>query len=194
MSVFELFFLLVVLAAVATVIAIATRVGGGQRASAARLARRLGLGLALYMLTLIGASLVLSARVVEFGTPQCFDDWCITVASTRWVDAPRPQLEVLLRLSSQARQRPMGERGTYVYVLDGEGRRYDATIPPGEAQFDTVLQPGQSVDTVRHFDVPRDASHPALIYARSGFPIGWLIIAEEGWFQPPRRFLLDVPQ
>jgi hypothetical protein len=40
--------------------------------------------------------------------------------------------------------------------------------------------------TTRHFDVSRDAKDLGLIYTHEGgFPIGWLIITEGGWFQKP---------
>ncbi len=193
MNLFEPLFLLVVLATLVTIIAMGIFVARGQRAPAGRLAARLGAGLGLYVVALIGASLVVAPRVVEPGTPKCFDDWCIAVVSARWVEAPGVQLEVVLRLSSRARQRPMGERGTFVYVVDAGNRRYEAIQPTGEPSFDRALQPGQSLDTVRRFDVQRDAGPLAMVYARNGFPIGWLIIGEEGWFQAPSTFRLDLP-
>lgn len=192
MQAFEVFFLLCLLSASVTVIVIATCAIRGERGRAGRLAARLGAGLGLYVLALIGASLVVAPRVIEPGVPRCFDDWCIAVTSARWVATPEAQLEVGLRLSSRARQRPMGERGTFVYVLDGERRRYEAVEPSGEPSFDRPLQPGQSVETVRRFRVPADAGQLAMVYARSGFPIGWLIIGEEGWFQGPSTFRLDI--
>jgi hypothetical protein len=80
----------------------------------------------------------------------------------------------------------MGEKGTVVYLTDARGRRYDAQ--PGEADvpLDVMLQPGESVTATRRFDVPPDAPDLGLIYTHEGgFPIGWLIITEGGWFQKP---------
>jgi hypothetical protein len=54
-----------------------------------------------------------------------------------------------------------------------------------------MLQPGESVVAKRRFAVPPDAREVGLIYTHEGgFPIGWLIISEGGWFQqrPVVRF------
>ena len=52
--------------------------------------------------------------------------------------------------------------------------------------FDTILQPGVSISAMRRFDVPRDTPNLGLIYTHEGgFPIGWFIITEGGWFQKP---------
>ncbi len=49
-----------------------------------------------------------------------------------------------------------------------------------------MLQPGESITTARQFDVPRDTPNLGLIYTHEGgFPIGWFIITEGGWFQKP---------
>lgn len=81
----------------------------------------------------------------------------------------------------------MGEKGTVAYLTDEQGHRYDPKADPKLVPFDTILQPGTSVIATRHFDVPLDARGVGLIYRHEGgFPIGWLIIGEGGWFaQPP---------
>ncbi len=80
----------------------------------------------------------------------------------------------------------MGERGTVVYLTDAEGRRYDPRPEAEMIPLDTVLQPGETVAAIRHFDVPADAKNVGLVYTHEGgFPIGWLIIGEGGWFAKP---------
>jgi hypothetical protein len=122
-----------------------------------------------------------------------FDDWCVTVIGTRWTEAPPGgPYEVTLRLSSQAQRAPMGEEGTVVYVTDANGRRYDPLPDPADVPLDTMLQPDQSVIATRRFDVPRDATNLGLVYTHEGgFPVGWLIITEGGWFQKPPIVHLD---
>jgi hypothetical protein len=80
----------------------------------------------------------------------------------------------------------MGEKGTVAYLTDAEGRRYDPLVDTEMVPFDTRLQPGTSVVTRRRFDVPRDARDVGFVYTHEGgFPIGWLIIGEGGWFSRP---------
>jgi hypothetical protein len=48
------------------------------------------------------------------------------------------------------------------------------------------------VTTVRRFDVPPESRRLGLVYTHEGgFPIGWLIIGEGGWFQQPPLVRLD---
>ncbi len=80
----------------------------------------------------------------------------------------------------------MGEKGTVVYLTDANGRRYDPLAEGADVAFDTLIPPGESLSAVRRFDVPRTATGLGLVYTHEGgFPIGWLIISEGGWFQAP---------
>ncbi len=189
MTIFEPVLLLVVLAAAIVTGAIAVAAIRGRTRRAAQLAIRLGVGMALYLLTLVGASLLVTPEIHDPGSPLCFDDWCVDV-----VTAGRPveggDYEVVLRLSSRARRQPMGERGTYVYLEGARGARYEPRPEDGEAPFSAVLQPGQAIETTRRFVLPSEEVPRALVYARRGFPIQWLVIAEGGWFQPPPAFRL----
>lgn len=187
MNVFEPLFLGLLLVTVVALAAAAWLAIRGRAARAARILRRLGLGAAVYFGVVIVVSIVNPQRVYRVGDTQCFDDWCIAVAGARWTEAsPGGGFEVLLRVSNRARRVPMGERGTTVYVVDANGRRYDPVSDPRDVGFDTVLQPGESKDAARHFDVPRDTPNLSLVYTHQrGFPIGWFIITEGGWFQKP---------
>jgi hypothetical protein len=187
MNVFEPLFLLLVLATVFALITAASWAIRGQLARAGRILQRLGIGAALYFAVVIAVSIVSPRRVYHVGDNQCFDDWCIAV-----VDAQRAETlqatryEVRLRLSNRARRAPMGEKGTVVYLRDRQGRRYDPLPDPAAIALATVLQPGESIEATRRFDVARDAQDLALIYTHEGgFPIGWLVIGEGGWFQQP---------
>jgi hypothetical protein len=86
----------------------------------------------------------------------------------------------------------MGEKGTVVYLTDARGRRYDPLPDPSAIPLDTILQPGESLIVTRRFDVPPGAQGLGLIYTHEGgFPIGWFIIGEGGWFQKPPIVRLD---
>jgi hypothetical protein len=185
MSVFEPLFLLLVLVTLITLVSAASWFVRGQSARAGRILRRVGIGAALYVTVVIAVSILSPQRVYRVSDDQCFDDWCIAVVDAQRTETPQAaRYEVRLRLSNRARRMPMGEKGTVVYLVDRQGRRYDPLPNPTAVPFATVLQPGESREAVRRFDVARDAQDLGLIYTHEGrFPIGWLIIGEGGWFQ-----------
>jgi hypothetical protein len=187
MNLFEPLFLVLVLVTIVSVLAAAVQASRGRFAGAGRILRRLALGAAVYFAIVVVVSVVAPRRAYRVGDAQCFDDWCITVSGARRIGTPPASTyEVALRLSNRARGMPMGEKGTVVYLTDPQGRRYDPLPDSAAVPFDTKLAPGESVATIRRFDVPRDARNLALIYTHEGgFPIGWLIISEGGWFQKP---------
>jgi len=187
MNVFEPLFVLLLLVTLATLVTAAVLALWGKFARAGRILRRLAIGAAVYFAVVIVVSIFKPGRVYGVGDTQCFDDWCIAVVEAHWTGNPTAdRYEVTLRLSNRARRVPMGEKGTVLYLTDGQGRRYEPLLEAGEVTFDTMLQPGESISATRRFDVPRDTPNLGLIYThQGGFPIGWLIITEGGWFQKP---------
>jgi hypothetical protein len=187
MNIFEPLFLLLVLVTLITLIATVAFAIGGNISRAGRILRRLGIGAGAYFLIVIAVSIFSPQRVYRPGDTQCFDDWCIAVVGAQWTGAPpSEQCQVTLRLSNRARRVPMGEKGTVVYLTDAQGRRYDPLPDPAAVGFNTILQPGESISVTRRFNVPRVTPNLGLIYThQGGFPIGWFIIAEGGWFQKP---------
>jgi hypothetical protein len=195
MNIFEPLFLLLVLVTVITLITTAVCAVRGKCARAGRILRRLGLGVGVYFVIVIAVSIVSPQRVYRVGDTQCFDDWCIAVVRAQWTDAPVVgRYEVTLRLSSRAKRVPMGEKGTVVYLVDAQGRRYDPLPEGNDVPLDVMLQPGESINATRAFDVPRNTPDLGLIYThQGGFPIGWFIITEGGWFQKPPIVRLTTP-
>ncbi len=193
MNPFEPLFLLLALVTLVTLVTAAVSALRGRWAQAGRILRRLGTGAAAYFAVVIAASILEPRRTYRVGDTQCFDDWCIAVVAAQRVDAPpAPLYEVSLRISNRARRVPMGEKGTVVYLTDARGRRYDPLPDPSAIPLDTMLQPGESLIVGRRFDVPIDAKGLGLIYTHeNGFPIGWFIISEGGWFQKPPVVRLD---
>ena len=189
MTLFEPLFLILAVTTLVTTAVLVVALLRGQRARAARIGRRLGLGIAAYVVALVVGSLLVTAPVRDAGSPLCFDDWCIELVSAAG-GGQGGTFDVLLRLSNRARRQPMGERGTYVYVVDERGHRHVALPEGDEPPFSTVLQPGESVETRRRFEVGPGEVPRALFYAHSGFPIQWFVIGGGGWFQPPPSFRL----
>ncbi len=193
MNLFEPLFLLL---AVATVIALLTAAWWavrGRFARASRILRRLGIGAALYFAVVIAASIASPRQLYRVGDNQCFDDWCIAVVDAQRTPTPTAtRYEIRLRLSNRARRMPMGEKGTVVYLSDRQRRRYDPRPDPAAEPLSAVLQPGESREVTRRFDVALDAQDVGLVYTHEGgFPIGWFIVSEGGWFQQPPIVRLD---
>jgi hypothetical protein len=193
LSIFEPLFVLLVLVAAVTLATAVAFLLGGRVVRAARIARRLGVGVAVYFAIVIVVSLFLPRREYRVGDTQCFDDWCIAVVEAQRLESPpSTSYNVSMRLSNRARRVPMGEKGTVVYLADAQGHRYDPLPDAAMVPFDTLLQPGVSVIARRRFDVPREARDVGLVYTHEGgFPIGWLIIGEGGWFSQPPIVHLD---
>ncbi len=194
MTIFEPLFLLLAVVTIASLLTALVWLTRGQTARAGRILRRLAAGAGLYFAAVVAVSIVAPRRVHRIGDAQCFDDWCITVAEVQRtpVSSGGSVYGIALKLSSRARRVPMGERGTVVYLTDGQGRRYDPLPDPSGVPLDTILQPGESVIARRRFDVPADARNVGLVYTHEGgFPIGWLIVGEGGWFRKPPIVRLD---
>lgn len=192
MNVFEPLFLVLVLVTLGTLLTAAVLAVTGRLARSGRLLRRLAIGAAVYFTIVVAVTIVMPRKVYGIGDAQCFDDWCIAVDGARRLGDADGTCEVSLRFWNRARGTPMGEKGTVVYLTDAQGRRYDPLPDPAAVPFDLRLEPGQSVTTTRRFVVPRDATGLGLVYTHEGgFPIGWLIITEGGWFARPPVVRLD---
>lgn len=189
MDVFDLLFLaLALVAAVSVTTALIFGVFGAWRRALGVL-RRLAIGTAIYLAIVVAASLVARPRQYALHEPRCFDDWCITVNGAMRHPSPPfagSNLMVSLRLTNRAGRTPMGEKGTVAYVVDENGHRYDPLHDAAAFPFDGILMPGQSITTFRYFTTPDDGRRLGLVYTHEGgWPIGWLVIGEGGWFQKP---------
>ncbi len=187
MSVFDLLFLLLTLAAVFGLATAALHALRGRSQAAARIVRRVLVAAGAYLAIVATVARVGPRRDYRIGDQRCFDDWCITVIDAEPRATPKSTRYVVsLRLSNRAKRSPMGEKGTVVYLRDSLGRRFDPIPDPKAIPFDTLLQPGASLIVERRFDVPPDAQDLGLVYTHEGgFPIGWLVVGEGGWFQRP---------
>ena len=187
MSIFDLLFLILLVAAVISLLA---TVWLGLRRKFVR-ARRILLSLLIfaggYMAVVVIVSLVAPRRVLEPGATQCFDDWCTGVADFRQVPKGGDvAYYVDLRLSSRARRVSQRENNLTVYLTDREGRRYDPVASSSTTPFNVLLQPQESVVVSRSFLVPAEAKDLGLVITHEGgFPIGWFIIGYDTWLRKP---------
>jgi len=184
MNVFEPLFLLLVLAALVTLVTAVVLALLGRFARAGRVLLGLAVAATGYMTIVVSVTAFSARRVSRVNEETCRDDWCITV--TGWRRPTDGDVEISLRLRNRARRVPMGERGTVIYLVDAAERRFDPVPNPADVPFSTILQPGESVETTRRFHVPADARNLGVNYKNEGgFPIGWFIITEGGWFLKP---------
>ena len=166
MTLFDLLFILLFLAALAVLVSCLVSALRGRKASAGRRLRTLGVAVLFYMAVVAGVSLLSPRRVFAVGEDQCSDDWCIAVqGATRSGDNA---ITVTFRIASRARRVTQRERFVVVYLRDSGGRRYNPDPAPGQPAFDVELGPGAFVNTQRVFDVPRQAAGLGVVVTRAG--------------------------
>jgi hypothetical protein len=183
MSVFDVLFLVLALTTAIALAGAGAVALAGRSGASLRILRRVGMGALLYFAVVIAVSVVAPRRLLRLGDAQCFDDWCVAATSAQ---ASGASYVVDLRISSRALRVSQRELNVAVYLSDRDGRRYEATPQPGEVPFSVLLEPGQTVDMRRVFDVPRGTGDVNLIITHEGgFPIGWLIVGYDSWFRKP---------
>ena len=184
MTIFEPLFVLLFLAAVATLLSAAVAALRGRRPRALRILRRLAMGAGAYFAVVLLVALFSTPPVHQVGETICFDDWCIAVADARRAPGESAQTgNVTLRISSRAKRITQGERYVVVFLTDSLHRRFDADPASAAVPLDSRMGPGESIDITRRFDLPADARGVRLVFTHEGgFPIGALIIGENQLF------------
>jgi hypothetical protein len=170
-------------------------------------AKRITLGLVsflvLYMILLLSVSFFSPQHVLAMHQERCFDDWCASVeqviqqpgvGTAPTVTAHGVFYLVTMRITSQARAITQRALDVQVYLLDATNQRYDPS-PTGQQALDETGQSGQPLDSKLApggsftrtivFDLPKSASHLALVVNHGLFP-GVLIIGnEQSFFHKP---------
>jgi len=179
MGIFDLVLIASVLMSVLALLVVAGLAATGRFASAGRVLRAWIIYVAAYLAVVVVVSLFTRPRELPIGENACFDDWCLAVERIERGPAPSHTATVAFRLSSRARRISQRERYVSVYLLDGRGQRSEPRSPANAEPFDVLLAPGQTIHTLREFDLPGDASAARLVITHEGgFPIGWFIIGE----------------
>jgi hypothetical protein len=177
MTIFELLFIVALLASVATLLTAAVYALRGRRAQALRILRSLGMCAVAYFVSGIAVSLFSPQHVMRVGDPWCFDDWRLSVEKVNRTPAPSlVSYDVGLRISSTAGRVSQRAKGAWIYLIDGHGRRYAPDSDPSAVPLDVLLQPGESVVTSRVFQVPADAREIGLITGHGGPYCGPMIL------------------
>ena len=189
MTIFDLFFIVIVLASVATLAAVVASALRGRSRQAVKLSAILGVCLTLYLGVVVVVSLASPPRVLALGEDRCFDDWCIAIDDADRSEAPsRVEYTVTLRVSNRARRVSQRENGVVVYMMDERGRRFEAMADPSATPFNILLQPGQSITTPGTFDVSGASGQLSLVVAHEGitrFPGLFIIGDDSSMFHKP---------
>ncbi len=187
MTIYDLLFLAVVFASVATILFIAGCALVRRRARAIRALKVYAVCAAIYFGIVILVSLVAPRQVVKTGEPLCFDDWCIRVDNVEQATSPTDvTYTVKMHLFSRARRITQRENNLAIYITDSRGGRYEPSRRAADAPLSVQLGPGESVAAERVFKVPLDEAEPGLVIAHEGgFPIGWFIIGQGPFRKAP---------
>jgi hypothetical protein len=179
-SLFDLLFILLFLAAVSTLVAAAFAAVRHRGDRALRLLRGLGVTTAIYLGIVLLVALAVPRRVAKVGNDLCFDDWCVAVADVKRTKVDTvASYDVTIRLSSRARGRVQRANGASVYMTDSLGRRYDPRPDSSALPLTTYLEPGESIEIKRIFQLPADARDPGVVLTHGeGIGPGWFIIGE----------------
>jgi hypothetical protein len=205
MTVFELFFVGSFLASLIALIGVLLLAIRGRRRMAARVLRTLGVCWAVYLLVVFAVAATMAARpqpTIPMGQERCFDEMCFSVTNVQVVpqlgSASQPVKAdgsfyvITVRVSSHSRRRIQSEAGLRALLWDA-GKYYEGS-PSGQQAWEAVnggtagltarLRPGESVQSVQVFDLPKDASTPGLVLSH-GLTPGYLVIGESPLFQKP---------
>ncbi|HVO97576.1 MAG TPA: hypothetical protein VMT15_05885 [Bryobacteraceae bacterium] len=181
MSIFDLLFIALFLASVATLWTAAVQAIRGK--GGLRILRRWAICAGVYMAIVCAVALAKPQKLLKIGDLRCFDDWCIAVAGVEHAVAENNDslCNVRLQISSQAKRVTQRANGAYVYLTDADGRRFDPLPDAAETPLDVMLTPGQMVEARRVFKLPADARDVGLVVVHGGsycFP-GCFIIGDE---------------
>lgn len=160
--------------------------------------------LVVYTAGLVIVSLLSPQRVLAMHQNRCFDDWCLSVEQVerRPTIGSAPMIVsthgifslVTVRVSSKARAISQRALDAQLYLLDGKGQRYDPNpsgqqvldaLGQGEQPLNSELTPDGSFLHTAVFDVPKSASHLALVVTHGLFPDVLVIGSDQSFLHPP---------
>ena len=189
MTIFDLLFIVVVFASVATLAVVITSALRGRFSQAVKLLALYGVCLAFYLGVIVVVSLASPQRILALGENRCFDDWCIAVDdAARSESLTEAVYTVTVRLSNRAKRVSQRENGVVVYMMDEKGRQFEAAADPSAAPFNLLLQPGQFVTTTRTFQVSGASGQLELVVGHDGlssFPGRFIIGDDSSLFHKP---------
>lgn len=205
MTVFDLLFILLVLGSVVVVVGDLVLVAAGRRSAAWKILLGAGAVWGVYFVLLAATDVMAQPLIVAPGQDRCFDEMCFAVTGAQTFLSPsaasgdRQLFAVTVRVTSHSRGRTQSEGGIRArlydhgqyFAISTEAQR-DYEQEHGKSPMLTQrLAPGESIESVLVFDVPRSIVHPSLTLDH-GFTPGYFVIGESPFFHGPD--LLTLPQ
>jgi hypothetical protein len=127
----------------------------------------------IYSLILVVVSLISRPRTLAWGQWKCFDNWCVTVASSTVLQGRSPDHRVTVYIRSTARRRAQRPDNASAFLLSID-RRTPIQVP-GLRQR---LEPGQTTMLQLTIALPTAGLAPQLLITEGGFP-SHLVIGDE---------------
>jgi hypothetical protein len=161
-----------------------------------QLALFVGIYASVYALLLVSLALLSPQQVLAMGQLRCFDDWCASVERVEIqpaigrVQARGAFYIVTIQVSSRAKRISQRALDAGVYLLDEQGKRYDASIQGQQAleaaglagqPLNSLVDAGGSFTTTTVFDLPLSSTQPGLVITHGAFP-GIIIIGDDQSF------------
>jgi hypothetical protein len=205
---FDLFFIAGVLTTIFVLFVILVMLFRRRRKRALRWAQVLGVSWLLYVgiVALVAAST--PQRIFKPGEELCFDEMCFSIVDVHRSNELGPVHQVTkaqgifyvvsVRVHSRSRGRPQRENGIRARLW-ANGKYYDSSERGEQAYISSYgptaklterLIPGQSIESVQVFDVPRGISGLGLVIDH-GLTPGYLVIGESPVFHKPTIIQLN---
>jgi hypothetical protein len=136
----------------------------------------------VYLVVLIGVSLVQKQKVVAVGQPQCFDDMCFTVAGVEEVKGFLIRDERrLVRVTVRVTNRGLSAKSDgliWAYLVDAQGRRWEESAGVNGVGLTAKVAGGDSVMSEPVFKVAGDATGLRLVLTHGWKQQGVLVISD----------------
>lgn len=198
----ELFFILLFLGTLVSLVTAVIMMARGRRTSARRLAMALAALWATYLGVVFAVAALTPQQVIDMNQDRCFDEICFAVVRVETATQLGPQSRpvraagkfyvVTIQVSSRSRGRTQREQGLRAMLWDSG--RYFLISANGEQAWESAhgktasltdpLSPGETLLSVQAFDVPADVSAPGLVLTH-GFTPGYFVIGECPLFHKP---------
>jgi hypothetical protein len=172
---FDLFFISGALLSVIVWIRLLLLMFRGRRSDAGALLTYWTMSAVAYLAIVVVTSLLTPRRWIALHDEQCFDEWCVSVLDARRMNS---DYQVTLRVASHSRRRPQRAADADVRLVDTTRNSYSPE-PTVARSLQSVLQPGESFDTVRLFGLPSDKQALGLDVIHGAWP-EWFIIGDRG--------------
>jgi hypothetical protein len=172
----ELVFILLSLGLVVALGRLAVHAARRRWREAGRLGLRVAGAASTYLAIVVAVSLATPREWVALGEEQRFDDWSVAVQRVERVGG---RYRLSIRVANRGRGRPQRAADAQLRLVAADGRAFEPIAAPGERSLRSILQPGESFETVREYDPPADASILGVDVVHGAWP-EWFIVGDRG--------------